>query len=62
MNNNVIVDVTISNCSCSVSRTHYISAGLTNVSGLAVAAFDFGNCSLSAVRFVFVLYFRQLLS
>ena len=38
---NVIVDVTI--------------AGFTNVRSLAVAAFDLVYCSLSVLRFVFVL-------
>ena len=33
-----------------------MSAGLTNKSGLAVAAFDLVYCSLSVVRFVFVLH------
>ena len=32
-----------------------VSAGFTNVSSLAVAAFDLVYCSLSVLRFVFVL-------
>ena len=32
-----------------------VSTGFTNVSGLAVAAFDLVYCSLSVLRFVFVL-------
>ena len=45
---NVIVDITISSRSFVFSQSDVqISAGLTNVSGLAVAAFDFVNCSPS---------------
>ena len=53
---NVIVDVTISRGSFvfGQSRTK-VSAGLTDVSSLAVAAFDLVYCSLSVVRFVIVL-------
>ena len=36
-----------------------VSAGFTNVSGLAVAAFDLVCCSLSVLRFVFVLDFSK---
>ena len=32
-----------------------VSAGFTNVRSLAVAAFDLVHCSLSVLRFVFVL-------
>ena len=46
---NVIVDVTISQ---SLAK---VSAGFTNVSSLAVAAFDLVYRSLSDLRFVFVL-------
>ena len=43
---NVIVDITISSHSFVFSQSDcQISAGLTNISGLAVAAFDFINCS-----------------
>ena len=37
---------------CPVSRVLKVSAGLTDVSSLAVAAFDFVYCSLSVLRFV----------
>ena len=51
---NVIVDITISSRSFVFSQSDVqISAGLTNISGLAVAAFDFINCSPSVARFVF---------
>ena len=55
---NVIVDVIISRRSFvfSQSRTK-VSAGVTNVGGLAIAAFDLVYCSLSVLRFVFVLDF-----
>ena len=36
-----------------------ISAGLTDISGLAVAAFDLINCSLSVPRLVFVFDVSQ---
>ena len=39
-----------------------ISVGLTDISGLAVAAFDLINCSLSVPRLVFVFDVSQLLS
>ena len=43
---NVIVDITISSRLFVFSQSEVqISAGLTNISGLAVAAFDFINCS-----------------
>ena len=52
---NVIVDITISSRSFVFSQSDVqISAGLTNIEGLAVAAFDFINCSPSVARFVFV--------
>ena len=45
---NVIVDITISSRLFVFSQSDVqISAGLTNLSGLAVAAFDFINCSPS---------------
>ena len=45
---NVIVDITISSRSFVFSQSDVqISAGLTNISGLAVAVFDFINCSPS---------------
>ena len=43
---NVIVDITISSSSFVFSQSDVqISTGLTNISGLAAAAFDFINCS-----------------
>ena len=52
----VIVDLTISCCSFVFGLSHAkVSAGFTDVSGLAVAAFDLVHCSLSVIRFVFVL-------
>ena len=57
---NVIVDVTISSRSFVFSQLDVqISAGLTNISGLAVEAFVFINCSPSVARFVFVFNVRQ---
>jgi len=57
---NVIVDITISSRSFVFSQSDVqISAGLTNIRGLAVAAFDFINCSPSVARFVFVFNVRQ---
>ena len=45
---NVIVDVTVPRRSSVFSHSSVqISAGLTEISGLAVAAFDLINCSLS---------------
>ena len=53
---NVIVDVTISHCTFAFGQSRAkVSAGFTNVSSLAVAAFDLVYCSLSVLRFVFVL-------
>jgi len=53
---NVIVDITISRRSFVFGQSRAkVSAGFTNVSGLAVAAFDLVYCSLSVLRFVFVL-------
>ena len=51
---NVIVYVTISCRSFDQLRAK-LSAGFTNVSDLVVAAFDRVYCSLSVLRFVFVL-------
>jgi len=57
---NLIVDITISSHLFAFSQLDVqISVGLTNISGLAVAAFDLVNCSLSVVWFVFVLNVRQ---
>jgi len=57
---NVIVDVTISSRSFVFSQSDgQIPARLTNISGLAVAAFDLINCSLSVAQFVFVFNVRQ---
>ena len=51
---NVIVDVTISCRSFVFSQSRAkVSAGLTNVSSLAVVAFYLVNCSLSVLQFVF---------
>ena len=53
---NVIVDVTISRRSFVFGQSRAkISAGFTNVSSLAVAAFNLVYCSLSVLRFVFFL-------
>ena len=53
---NVIVDVTIARRSFVFGQSPTkVSAGFTNVSSLAVAAFDLVYCSLSVLRFVFVL-------
>ena len=52
----MIVDVTISRRSFVFGRKRAkVSAGFTNVSSLAVAAFDLVYCSMSVLRFVFVL-------
>ena len=52
---NVIVDVTVPRRSSVFSQSSaQISASLTDISGLAVAAFDLINCSLSVPRLVFV--------
>jgi len=57
---NVIVDITISSRSFLFSQLDIqIPAGLTNISGLAVAAFDLINCSLSVAWFVLVFNIRQ---
>ena len=53
---NVIVDITISCRSFVFSQSRAtVSAGLTNVSGLEVAAFDHVYCSLSVLGSVFGL-------
>ena len=53
---NVIVDVTILRSSFVFGHSRAkVSAILTNVRSLVVAAFDLGYCSLSVLRFVFVL-------
>ena len=49
---NVITDVTISSHSFVFGKSR---TGFTNVSGLAVAAFDLVYCSLSVLQFVFAL-------
>ena len=52
----MIVDVTIPRRSFVFGQSPTkVSAGFTNVSSLAVAAFDLVYCSLSVLRFVFVL-------
>ena len=56
MLSNVIVDVTIPRRSFVFGQSRAkVSAGFTNVRSLAVAAFDLVYCSLSVLRFVFVL-------
>ena len=58
---NVIVDVTISRRSFVFGESRAkVSAGFTNVSSLAVDAFDLVYCSLSVLRFVFVLDISKL--
>ena len=53
---NVIVDVTISRRSFVFGHSRAkVSADFTNVSSLAVTAFDLVYCSLSVLWFVFVL-------
>ena len=57
---NVIVVVTVPRCSSVFSQCSVqISAGLTDISGLAVAAFDLIKCSLSVPRLVFVFDVSQ---
>ena len=52
---NVIVDATVPRCSSVFSQSSVqISAGLTDISGLEVAAFDLINFSLSVPRLFFV--------
>ena len=52
----MIVDVTISHCTFAFGQSRAkVSAGFTNVSSLALAAFDLVYCSRSVLRFVFVL-------
>ena len=56
MLSNVIVDVTISRRSFLFVQLHAkVFVVFTNISGLAVAVFDLVDCSLSVLRFVFVL-------
>ena len=57
---NVIVDVTVPRRSSVFSQSSVqISAGLTDISGLAVAAFDLIHCSLSVPRLIFVFDVTQ---
>ena len=57
---NVIVDVTVPHRSSVFSQSSVqISAGLNNISGLAVAAFDLINFSLSVPGLVFVFDVSQ---
>ena len=57
---NVIVDVTIPRRSFVFGQSRAkVSAGFTNVSSLAVAAFDLVYCSLPVLRFVFGLGIRK---
>ena len=52
---NVIVDVTVPRRSSVFSQSSVqFSSGLTDISRLAVAAFDVINCSLSVPRLAFV--------
>ena len=56
----VIVDVTILRRSFVFGQSRAkVSSGFANVSSLAVAAFDLIYCSLSVLRFVFVLYISK---
>ena len=58
---NVIVDLTISRRSFVFGQSRAkVSAGFTYVSSLAVDAFDLVYCSLSVLRFVFVLDISKL--
>ena len=58
---NVIVDVTIPRRSFVFGQSRAkVSAGFTHVSSLAVDAFDLVYCSLSVLRFVFVLDISKL--
>ena len=51
---NVILNVTVPCRSFVISQSSVqISAGLTNISGLAVAAFDLIYCFVSVLRLVF---------
>ena len=60
MLSNVIVDVTIPRRTFVFGQSRAkVSAGFTNVRSLAVAAFDLVYCSLSVLRFVFVLYISK---
>ena len=60
---NVIVDVAFSCRSFVLGQLRAkVSAGFNNVSGLAVAAFDLVNFSVSVLRFVFVLDISKQLS
>ena len=53
MFSNVLVDVAISRRSFVFGQSSAkVSAGVNNVSSLAVAAFDLVYCSLSVLRFV----------
>ena len=53
---NVIVDVTIPRRLFEFGQSRAkVSAGFTKVRSLAVAAFDLVYCSLSVLRYVFVL-------
>ena len=55
-----IVDVTVPRRSSVFSQSSvHISAGLTDISGLAVAAFDLINGSLSVLRLVVVFGVSQ---
>ena len=59
---NVIVDVTVPRRSSVFSQSSVqFSSGLTDVSGLAVAAFDLINCSLSVpLSLTLVTSFRKV--
>ena len=53
---NVVVDTTILRRSFVFGQSRAsVSAGFTNLRSLAVAAFDLVYCSLSVLRFFFVL-------
>ena len=58
--NVVVVDVTVRRRSSLFSQSRIqIFAGLTDISGMAVAAFDLINCFLCVVRLVFVFDLSQ---
>ena len=56
----MIVDVTISRCSFVFGQSRAkVTADFTNVSSLAVPAFDLVYCPLSVLRFVYDLYISK---
>ena len=58
--NVIVVVVTVPRCSSVFSHVSVqISAGLTDIGGLAIAAFDLINCFMSVPRLVFVFDVSQ---